>query len=313
VSDTKEPILESCAKKVFEQLWKNYTALVADARNIESSLRAKGDVWNEDHVAFRTLPGEHTGMHVLQQVFEALGYKRRDPYKFEDKQLDAFWMEPPGTVEAKCADVAPKVFVSELILKKFTPEFQVIVQTAVDQVHASPVARITQLSKRALTGDQVAAVALVDECVSFLSCGAPWARPSLSEFETLRKESEYAAWTLVFGFNINHFTVSVQLMKTFKDIHSLNHHIQIDLGIKMNTTGGLTKGTPELQLEQSSTLAVQLPVPLQDGLKVLPYAFVEFAYRYPLDGKSHDGRWHSYYQGFVANNADKIFESTNLR
>ena len=40
------------------------------------------------------------------------------------------------------------------------------------------------------------------------------------------------------------------------------------------------------------------------------YGFVEFAKRYPLDGRVDDGVWKSYYQGFVAANADKIFEST---
>jgi hypothetical protein len=264
-------------------------------------------------VAFRTLPGDHTGMHVLQSVFESLGYKRKDPYHFEEKQLSAFWMEPPNTHGNTCAATCPKVFISEIILDRFSEPFKKIIRDATSQVKASPVKFIRELSAAAGNGDQTASDQLVRECVAFLSKGAPWARPSFADYEILRKESEYAAWTAVFGFNINHFTVSVQLMKTFKDIHGLNAHIQDDLKIPMNTTGGLTKGTPELQLEQSSTLASQVPVMLQDGLKTLPYAFVEFAYRYPLTGKSHDGMWHSYYQGFVSNNADKIFESTNLR
>jgi hypothetical protein len=240
-------------------------------------------------------------------------YKERDKYHFADKQLDAIWLEPPETEGRKCDQVAPKIFVSELILKTFAPEFQKIVTDATSQVKASPVAKIRELSQKAVAGDQKSADLLVEECVSFLSGGAPWARPSFESYEVLRKDSEYAAWTLLFGFNINHFTVSVQLMKTFTDIHGLNKFIQTDLGIPMNTTGGITKGTPELRLEQSSSLAVQLPVRFQNGSRTLPYAFVEFAYRWPLEGKKPDGMWHSYYQGFVVNNADKIFESTNVR
>jgi hypothetical protein len=102
-------------------------------------------------------------------------------------------------------------------------------------------------------------------------------------------------------------------MNSFEDIHGLNQHIGKELKIAMNTSGGLTKGTPELRLEQSSTLAAQIPVLFQDGLKTLPYAFVEFAFRYPIENKKDDGMWDSYYQGFVTNNADKIFESTNMR
>lgn len=306
-------MLAACAERVFSQLWGKYTNLVVDARTIEHSLRDKNDVWSEDHVAFRTLPGEHTGMHILSAVFEALGYVKRDSYYFEDKQLNAVWFEPPATEGKRCVQVAPKIFVSELILDKFSENFRAVVSHAVNQVRVTPVAKIQSLSKRAESGDEVAAAQLVQECVSFLSSGAAWARPTSAEYELLRQSSEYAAWTLVFGHDINHFTVSVQLMRAFQDIHALNDHIRNVLKIPMNTTGGLTKGSPDLRLEQSSTLAVQLPIQLQDGVKVMPYAFVEFAYRYPLAGKSHDEMWHSYYQGFVANNADKIFESTNLR
>lgn len=304
---------ESCAQRVFQRLWQKYIAVVSDARTIEQSLRTKGDVWSEDHVAFRTLPGDNTGAHVLQSIFEALGYVRRDNYFFEDKQLTAFWMEPPMAQAKTCAEALPKVFISELLLDKFPAEFQQLIRNAVSQVKASPVARINQLAAQVRTGSEPAGDHLADECVAFLSGGTPWAKPIAADYEALRKHSEYAAWTLVFGFNINHFTVSVQLMKTFSDIHALNRHIQEDLKIPMNSNGGLTKGTPGLKLEQASTLAVRLPIPLQDGIMTLPYAFVEFAFRHPLDGKMADGRWNSYYQGFVTNNADKIFESTNLR
>jgi hypothetical protein len=306
-------ILESCAHKVFERLWQNYTSLVPDARTIEQALRTKGEIWNEDHVAFRTFPGEFTGRHVLIEIFKALGYTERDKYFFQDKQIDAIWLEPPGTVGGRCDQVAPKVFVSELILKTFSPEFQSIVTRAADQVKSSPLEKIKALSQRAVQGDSHAADELVNECVSYLSGGAPWARPTVEDYEVLRKESEYAAWTLLFGFNINHFTVSVQLMNNFHDIDSLNTFIQRDLNIPLNTAGGVTKGTPELRLQQSSSLAAHIPVPFQNGIRIVPYAFVEFAYRWALEGKKSDGMWHSYYQGFVMSNADKIFESTNVR
>jgi hypothetical protein len=298
---------------MFNQLWANYVSAVIDAQKIETSLRDKGDVWNEDHVAFRTLPGEHTGMHVLQSLFECFGYERKDNYHFEDKQLKAFWMQPPNTSEKMCKDALPKIFISELMPDRFSSEFKKILHLATAQVVTSPISRMKNLAEKAKTGDVQAKRQLVEEGVAFLSSEAPWARPRIADYEVLRKESEYAAWTLVFGFSINHFTVSAHLMNSFKTIQGLNQHIETSLKIPMNASGGLTKGTPELKLVQSSTLASQIPVLFQDGLKTLPYAFVEFAFRYPLEGKKDDGMWNSYYQGFVTNNADKIFESTNLR
>jgi hypothetical protein len=81
----------------------------------------------------------------------------------------------------------------------------------------------------------------------------------------------------------------------------------------MNETGGLTKGSKALRLEQSSTLAAMSDAIFQEGIQRLPYAFVEFAFRHPLEGKKADGLWHSYFQGFYVKNADKIFDSTNRR
>ena len=78
----------------------------------------------------------------------------------------------------------------------------------------------------------------------------------------------------------------------------------------MNHSGGVVKGTPELLLEQIATMAVDLEYEFQEGVSKVPYGFVEYAQRYPLAGRTWDGQWSSYYQGFVTSNADKIFEST---
>jgi hypothetical protein len=129
----------------------------------------------------------------------------------------------------------------------------------------------------------------------------------------LLKESEYAAWTLVFGAVPNHFTVSVHLMKRFTTLHEFNEFLINKLSVPMNDSGGkIIKGSPAVQLEQSATMAHEIPVLFQEGVRQLPYAFVEFAFRYPHQGHSADGLWGSYYQGFVTDNADKIFESTNV-
>ena len=64
------------------------------------------------------------------------------------------------------------------------------------------------------------------------------------------------------------------------------------------------KGTPEVYLEQTATLANTIEVTFADGKISIPACYYEFAKRYPMkNGKL--------YQGFVAKSADKIFESTN--
>lgn len=55
-------------------------------------------------------------------------------------------------------------------------------------------------------------------------------------------ESEYAAWTLVNGYTVNHVTISTHRLKShLKNIKNLNQFIE-DNGFKLNTEGGVLKG-----------------------------------------------------------------------
>ena len=108
-----------------------------------------------------------------------------------------------------------------------------------------------------------------------------------------------------FGFRANHFTVLVNALATFDGLESFNAYLK-QAGYQLNASGGEIKGSPEVCLEQSSTLADQVSVDFSDSVQTIPGCYYEFARRYPLP----DG---SLFGGFVARSADKIFESTNRR
>lgn len=56
------------------------------------------------------------------------------------------------------------------------------------------------------------------------------------------RESEYAAWTLVNGYALNHVTISTHQLKShIRNIKSLNEFIE-DHGFKLNSEGGTLKG-----------------------------------------------------------------------
>ena len=120
----------------------------------------------------------------------------------------------------------------------------------------------------------------------------------------MRDESEYAAWFYVFGFRANHFTVSINALKTYNNISSVNELLKKN-GFLLNDSGGEIKGTKADLLQQSSTLADKVTVKFVEGSFEVPCCYYEFAQRYPdANGKL--------YNGFVAKSADKIFESTNF-
>ncbi|MFW7378674.1 MAG: DUF1338 domain-containing protein [Oligoflexus sp.] len=301
--------LDRCRQQVFRHLWQHYYQLVPFAPKIEKGLQERGDLWAQDHVAFRTLPGQYCGASILQGLFEILGYQRQDDYHFEEKRLNAFWMAPPDT-KGEIQNASAKIFISELIPDQFSPAFRETLQRYTNQVLASPLEIAKELAEKVKQGDNDAADKLVALISRFLTSAPPWPRPSFTDFSCLQNESEYASWTLLYGNQINHFTVSVHLMKSFASIADLGKYIEQELKIPMNHSGGLVKGNSELRLEQIATMAVKVPFLFQDQIVEQSYGFVEFALRYPLEGRAADDQWQSYYQGFVTSNADKIFEST---
>ena len=172
--------ISACRRKVFHNLWHHYFGLVPYAPLMLEAFQKRNDEWIEDHVAFRTLPGEHTGSHILQGVFEALGYVRKDDYHFEAKQLKAFWLCPPD-IHGHTREASPKIFISELIPSRFSSEFQEIVRRLTSQVTASPLPRLRALRAKLANGDSAAASRLTRECVSLLSNYPSWSRPSLHD------------------------------------------------------------------------------------------------------------------------------------
>ena len=57
------------------------------------------------------------------------------------------------------------------------------------------------------------------------------------------RESEYAAWSLVNGYAVNHVTISTHRLKShIRNIKNLNEFIE-ENGYKLNSEGGVLKGT----------------------------------------------------------------------
>lgn len=258
--------------ELLQAMWTDYSSLNPAAKRIHDLLVQEGETVLNDHVAYRTYKHPRIGLEKLESLILPLGYKTGGEYRFKEKKLYARHYEAQDPQ-------LPKIFVSELLLDECSPTLQKIVAGLIEQVPAD-----------------------ATSSVRFLVSGRPW-KTSYKDYETLAKESEYAAWMSAFGFRPNHFTVNVNALRKYKDIHELNAFLQKN-GHVLNSSGGLVKGSPEALLEQSSTMAKEVEVEFSDGRFAVPACYYEFAKRHPLpDGKL--------YQGFLEKSADKIFESTN--
>lgn len=259
--------------KLLDRLWEDYAKLNPSAKGIHELLDAAGERVVNDHIALRTFRHPKLGIDALAKAFIDGGYTAKGEYDFPDKKLYARHYEHEDPT-------LPKVFISELRLEDCSAELRGRVSSLINQAPDN-------LGTRE----------------DFALAGRPW-KVTYTDYEKLAAESEYASWLAAWGFRANHFTVFVNFLETFDTLEVLNQFLK-DNGFKLNAIGGEIKGTPEVFLEQSSTLADKVEATFDDGSKhVIPCCYYEFAKRYPLpDGKL--------FSGFVAKSADKIFESTN--
>lgn len=268
-------------QNIFENLWTDYINLNPQAKRVHDLIlneekRAGRNIsrLENDHVAFRTYKHARIGLPTFVKVFEKHGYSVKGEYFFKEKKLYAQHLESKNPEQ-------PRVFISELLIENF------------DQLVASTSEKVAQaIPDDLLTQDRL------------LWHGRPW-QASFATYQELMKQSEYAAWVYAFGFRTNHFTVSLNHLKAFADLPTLNTFLKKN-GIELNTSGGEIKGSKAVFLEQSSTLAEKVDTKFAERTEKIPSCYYEFAQRYnDASGKL--------YNGFVEGSADKIFESTYLK
>lgn len=257
---------------LFQSLWNDYIQRLCPSADKVHHLLQENEPLINDHIALRTFNVAPLGIETLAKPFIDAGYKPCGDYEFESKKLVAKHFEHPDPKQ-------PKVFISELKVNECSPDLQAIVAKLVEQ-----------LDTEKLKGHE------------FLSGGRLWDL-SFADYQLLAKESEYASWLAAHGYGANHFTVSVNQLDAFEEVKGVNDHLR-EAGFTINESGGEVKGSPDVLLEQSSTMADKVPVTFTEGTEMVPGGFYEFAKRYPMSNGE-------LYPGFVAASADKIFESTN--
>ena len=258
--------------------WARYVRLCPDASRIHELLEARGERILNDHLALRTFDIPGITRLEIGRIFEAWGYRKADEeLDFPEKKLKASYWLPSDPSQ-------PRVFVSELELGRVSPELATWIRAL-----AGPTAKRGPIRAEQLLEPN-------------------WQPVRLEDYRRFYPESEYAAWTAAYGIQLNHFTVSINALKTFPGgIAELNDFLRAS-GLQLNESGGAIKGRPEECLEQSSTQAREVPCQFAGGVtEAVPGCYYEFARRYPLKDGS------GLFEGFIPKSADKIFESTSVR
>jgi len=141
----------------------------------------------------------------------------------------------------------------------------------------------------------------------------PWIIPAKADVEKLNKVSQYAAWVLVHGYNVNHFTSLI------------NSHGVAALDDIEKTIAALSKaGVPMKQeiegergskLRQTATEAVTIDVAVHEkgSPKTMPwtYAYFELAQRDLVVDPSTGNKVR--FEGFLGPQATNLFEMTRVK
>lgn len=263
--------------RLFEDLWEPYARQNPQVPLIHRLIaeRERGTELYNDHMALRTFGHPRVGLAVLAKSFVRLGFEERGQFHLKAKNVFAkYYTHSSGQW--------PRVFISELIWETLSPQVQKLIEALLQQIPQG------QIDDRGL-------------CYR----GRPWSLTHV-DYERLRKESEYAAWMAAHGFQMNHATLSVNKLKTFKNLEELVDFLRTS-GFKMNgeSEEKVIQVAKDAQgrvvLKQASTIASRIPVTFSDGTFEIPGCYYEFLQRF------HD------YDSFDPGNASKIMESTDTK
>lgn len=292
--------------QLFDQLWEKYRSRVSYVGSYEKLTRESGACFFNDHVAFRTFCSQNplAGISSISRLFEALGYRAADCYDFDDKHLNAIYFQHPQPM-------FPKIFISELRTWQLKPASRHIIHSALKthrtNLPESFLADIHHLESKS----EPSRLSLLEEAVDFLH-ELPWNLPEKSDLIQLNTESQYAAWVLVHGYNVNHFTSLINSHKVpeLDDIEKTSKALS-EAGVPMKKEIEGAKGS---KLRQTATEAVVIDVPVLEKGKLSStpwtYAYFELAQRDPYND-STSGKMVRY-EGFLGQQATQLFDMTKV-
>lgn len=298
---------EQFTLELFDALWRTYRERVSYVRDYEAVVARLGATFVNDHIAFRTIACQRpaTGIATLSRIFEALGYTAAGSYVFPDKHLGSLHFQHKNSS-------FPKLFISELKLWEFPREVREIVLRSVSSHREVPsdetLAALRHVEQLSAADRQ----ARLEDLARFIH-SVPWAPPEKVDVQVVNKTSQFAAWVLVHGYNVNHFTCLVNShgVAALDDIEKTIQALK-QAGVPMKDE---IEGQRGSKLRQTATEAVMIDVPVADRGKrsLMPwtYAYFEIAERGEV-ADAETGR-RVRFEGFLGPQATQLFEMTRVK
>lgn len=297
---------ERLLAQLFDALWDRYRQRVEYVRRYEQVIQRAGATFVNDHIAFRTFATQQplAGIASISRVFEALGYRAAGSYHFDDKLLSAIHFQHANPQ-------FPKLFISELKTWELPIAARAIVELTV-RGHRPAIASDVLAALANLDQDGASATDLLSPLVAQFH-ELPWLLPAKPDVIALNKVSQYAAWVLVHGYNVNHFTslINSHGVAGLDDIEKTIAALE-QAGVPMKSE---IEGQRGSKLRQTATEAVTIDVDVHDAGQPthMPwtYAYFELAQRDEVLDPATGNK--ARFEGFLGPQATNLFEMTRVR
>jgi hypothetical protein len=299
-------MIKQILSDLLEKLWANYCQRVEYARRYRDLVKQKGGRVVNDHIAFRTFntnTGElPAGIEGIARLITPLGYQAAGSYEFPDKHLTARHYQHDDPL-------LPKIFVSQLEVDRLPAETARLINAAIADGRNLLDTDTQAVLRYPATMLEENCQGLVERLYQYIT-ELPWSPPPRDTVIAVNKASQYGAWTLLHGNNVNHFTayINEQQVRDWPDIEATVAGLR-DAGIPMKAE---IEGQPGSKLRQTATEAVDEECTVREpdgrlGKLKWSYAYYELAQRGDVPGP--DGK-PTRFQGFLGPQATHLFEMT---
>lgn len=291
-------------------LWNRYIQRVSYAKTYAELVLNKGGKVVNDHIAFRslnTLTGKQPkGIGAIWHLLDALDFKPAGTYNFKEKKLHAVHFEHQDKQ-------FPKIFVSQLEVDQFPEWAQHLINEQLDEtpylISDMGIEYLLRLNKDGYLPEDEAEL-LIREMADYFR--RPWQAPRQEAVLRLNEISQYAAWVLLHGNSVNHFTafINFQEVKGWSNL-KVTCDALAEAGVPMKEYIEGEKGSI---LQQSSTQAVQELVDVVNDNGKLDkirwtYAYYELAER----GLIKENGEKKLFSGFLGDQAAHLFDMTKIK
>jgi len=298
---------DAFAVELLDRLWERYRRRVPYVADYERIIRNANATFVNDHVAFRTLGWQQpqTGINSVSRIFECLGYHPAGVFTFHDQHLNAIHYQHPNPK-------FPKLFISELKTWELNDSSRKIIGKSL-KTHRQTVscAHLHSLGSLHRASHNERKDLMAEVLSEFHQL--PWLLAEKDDVAILAQDSQYAAWVLVHGYNVNHFTALVNShgVPALDTIEATAAALR-DEGVPMKSE---IEGAPGSKLRQTATLAAVAEVPVVlDGVPTKmpwPYAYFELAERNLIADPETGAQVR--FEGFLGPQASQLFEMTRRR